>query len=124
MLSKQGESVLVDVRTEEEWKFVGVPHLDSINKKVVFISWRVYPDMAVNRLFVTKITNMFPDRGFTLLFLCRSGQRSLEAVNELVKLNYTNCYNISDGFEGRLSNVQRRSTIDGWKFNDLPWVQF
>jgi rhodanese-related sulfurtransferase len=34
LLKKSPEAVLIDVRTQPEWAFVGIPNLSSIDKKV------------------------------------------------------------------------------------------
>ena len=34
-----------------------------------------------------------------------------------------NCVNVKFGFEGDLSNENRRGNLNGWKFSDLPWKQ-
>ena len=33
------EAVLVDCRTEAEWRFVGVPDISSLRRDVVYIEW-------------------------------------------------------------------------------------
>ncbi|MBQ4875048.1 MAG: rhodanese-like domain-containing protein [Rickettsiaceae bacterium H1] len=114
-------SFLIDVRTEEEWKFVGVPNLEQIEKKVCCLSWRLYPEMKINQNFIEKISGMFADKQTPLLFICRSGYRSLEAASMVLREGYRTCYNIKDGFEGDLDRKNRRNNINGWKFNDLPW---
>ena len=123
ILSKIENSALIDVRTAEEWKFVGVPDLESIKKRVVFISWRMYPDMVINDSFMGRIKCTFVNKGAPLLLLCRSGTRSCEAALAMLQEGYTNCHNIGDGFEGKLSNKYHRNTSNGWKFNNLPWIQ-
>ena len=47
-LSKVPDSHLVDVRTKPEWLFVGLPNLQSLQKKTVCVSWHVYPNMEIN----------------------------------------------------------------------------
>ncbi len=49
-----------------------------------------------------------------IFFLCRSGHRSFSAATFIAQMNYENCYNIIDGFEGNNCNI-------GWKQNNLPW---
>ena len=44
-LSEINNSYLIDVRTKPEWEFIGIPDLSSLNKKTIFISWYVYPEM-------------------------------------------------------------------------------
>ena len=54
-LSIEVHSHLIDVRTKPEWIYIGVPDLSSINKKVIFISWQVYPEMEINKFFENQI---------------------------------------------------------------------
>ena len=54
-LSIEVHSQLIDVRTKPEWIYVGVPDLSSINKKVIFVSWQVYPEMGTNKFFENQI---------------------------------------------------------------------
>jgi len=32
-------------------------------------------------------------------------------------------YNVEHGFEGELDDKHHRSTISGWRFDQLPWQQ-
>jgi rhodanese-related sulfurtransferase len=58
-----------------------------------------------------------------LYLICRSGQRSYNAAKLLLDNGFTNCFNVIDGFEGELNQQKKRSLIDGWKYNNLPWRQ-
>ena len=42
ILSENPDAILVDVRTQPEWIFVGVPDLGSLGKRAVFIPWQVF----------------------------------------------------------------------------------
>ena len=50
-----------------------------------------------------------------------------ETIEDLLKTIdhevYHHCFNITDGFEGEKNNLNQRSTINGWKYNNLPWKQ-
>src|SRR5262249_59118210 len=46
-LVKNPQAVLIDVRTEPEWAFVGVPAVD----RLIRLSWQAYPQMQVNADF-------------------------------------------------------------------------
>ena len=123
ILKASKDAHLVDVRTKPEWQFVGVPDLSIINKNAIFISWQDFPFMSKNNNFEKEIANAGLKKNDHIYFICRSGQRSLEAANHLIKKGYNYCYNITDGFEGDKNSRNRRSTINGWKFNRLPWTQ-
>ena len=123
ILKKNKQSHLVDVRTKEEWEYVGIPDLTSINKKTIFISWHLYPDMRINCDFRTDILHSNIKQDDTIILICRSGQRSLEAAQYLNKLGYKNSYNVIDGFEGNKDLSNHRSKLNGWKYSKLPWKQ-
>lgn len=114
MLVSNNNTFLVDVRTEEEWKNVGVPSLSNKNN-VIFLSWQLSPFMELNKDFEDRFLSIMDDKMSNIIFfLYRSGHRSLMAANFMANLGYKNCYNIIDGFEGNLQNK-------GWKQNNLPW---
>lgn len=116
-------AVLVDVRTEAEWVFVGVPDLSSLGKDALFISWKFYPGFARNENFTAQLQNTVGDKSTPLYFMCRSGGRSLDAANAMASLGYVACYNIEDGFEGNPDANGQRGKQTGWKFSALPWKQ-
>ena len=122
-LSIEVHSHLIDVRTKPEWVYVGVPDLSLINKKVIFISWQVYPKMEINKFFENQILELNIKKDSNLYFMCRSGNRSYSAAEFLVSRGFSNCFNVIDGFEGKLNHERQRALIDGWQFNNLPWKQ-
>ena len=79
-LQHDPQAQLVDVRTDAEWNFVGIPDLAKAGKQAVLIPWQVYPTMQRNAKFETQLR----EAGFTaehhIYFLCRSGVRSLAAA--------------------------------------------
>jgi rhodanese-related sulfurtransferase len=107
MLQKNSEAVLIDVRTEQEWSFVGVPVLPQ-NKEAIFISWVFYPGMNWNENFIPDFVHNIPNKETQIFFLCKVGGRSFDAAINMTKLGYKNCYNIAGGFED-------------WKIKNLPW---
>src|SRR3546814_17017418 len=54
-LSTNSDAQLIDVRTQPEWRFVGVPDLGKLGKRPVFVSWQMYPDMSVNPRFAEEL---------------------------------------------------------------------
>ena len=122
-LSEISNSYLIDIRTKPEWEFIGVPDLSSLNKKTIFISWHIYPEMKINSLFENQITESNIKKNDKLFLICRSGTRSYHAAEFLVSRGYNHCFNISDGFEGKKNTSSQRSAIDGWKYHNLPWKQ-
>ena len=122
-LSEIYNSYLIDVRTKPEWEFIGIPDLSSLNKKTIFISWHMYPEMKINSLFENQITESNLKKNDNLFLICRSGSRSSDAAEFLASRGFSNCFNVEDGFEGEIGPHHQRSTINGWKYYKLPWKQ-
>lgn len=123
LLSQDKEAVLVDVRTDPEWRYVGTPDLRSIGRDAALISWQVFPAMAVDPEFQSTVARAAPDKQAPVLFLCRSGVRSKAAAMAATTAGYTAAYNISEGFEGDLDQNGHRGRVGGWKVAGLPWRQ-
>ena len=122
-LSEESSSYLVDVRTKPEWLFVGLPDLQSLNKQTICVSWHVYPNMEINVNFESEILESGINKHDNIFLICRSGNRSSNAAEFLTSRGFTNCFNVKDGFEGEIGPNYQRSTINGWKYNNLPWKQ-
>ena len=122
-LSKIPNAYLVDVRTAPEWLYIGLPNLESLQKKTICIAWQVYPTMEINFNFRSEIINAGINIEDSIFLICRSGKRSLDAAEFLTSCGFINCYNVSDGFEGKINHNNQRSNKEGWKFNNLPWQQ-
>lgn len=126
-LSSDPVSQLIDVRTRAEWAFVGVPDLSSLGRQPVLIEWQTFPDSRVDPNFAERLKSALDAAGVSpdaeLLFICRSGGRSLMAARVMASAGYTRCRNVSDGFEGPLDPSKHRGTTGGWKAAGLPWVQ-
>ena len=125
LLSDNPAAVLVDVRTDAEWRFVGVPDLSSIGREVVFIEWNA-SDGKRNESFLAELRDRVPpeDSGGErpVVFLCRSGNRSIPASEVATAIGIAPSYNVLDGFEGQLdANGHRGET--GWRAEGLPWKQ-
>ena len=117
LLQKEKGAMLVDVRTEHEWDFIGVPDLAAVDKVVVKLSWRLLPEMELNTEFEKTLMAQIPSRETPIYFMCKGGGRSAEAAAAMTQLGYTQCYNILGGFEGRASAPQHK----GWQQANLPW---
>jgi rhodanese-related sulfurtransferase len=122
-LRNNPQAQLVDVRTEPEWNFVGLPDLASAGKQVVLIQWQVYPSMQLNTAFADQLK----EAGFTpehhIYFICRSGQRSFAAAQAAQQAGFPHAYNVADGFEGAADRHGHRGVAAGWKAQRLPWRQ-
>lgn len=120
-------SVLVDVRTQAEWTYVGTPDIQALGKTPLFLEWQTYPSMAVDANFAARLEALLQsegvERGASLVFLCRSGARSRHAATAMTSAGWAPCFNVSDGFEGPLGDSRQRGGVGGWKAGGLPWTQ-
>jgi rhodanese-related sulfurtransferase len=123
LLSENPDAVLVDVRTDAEWRFVGVPDLSSLGRDVVYIEW-VTTDGRPNPNFTDELKGRVPpaDEERPVIFLCRSGNRSIGAAEVATEVGLTPAYNVLDGFEGQLDANGHRGE-NGWRAVGLPWKQ-
>ena len=111
MLLDDDRAVLIDVRTETEWRTVGVPDSTEIGRPARFIHWTDEQGVA-NPYFVDRATDgVDPDA--PILLLCRSGARSNAAAELLVASGYSQAMNIIGGFE------MPQEPGSGWK-DQLP----
>ncbi len=126
-LKRDAGTVLIDVRTIAEWAYVGLPDLTSIGKRPVLVEWQGFPDDRLNTAFVDRVTEALAPigagRDSELLFICRSGQRSLKAAQAMAAAGFARCRNVADGFEGPLDPNRHRGQLGGWKAKGLPWAQ-
>jgi len=125
LLSDNPEAVLVDVRTDAEWRFVGVPDLSSLGREVVYIEWNTI-DGKRNENFLSELRDQVEPAADTeerpVVFLCRSGNRSIGAAEAATEAGLTPAYNVLDGFEGQLDATGHRGET-GWRAVGLPWRQ-
>jgi rhodanese-related sulfurtransferase len=122
LLSENPEAVLVDVRTAAEWRFVGAPDLSGIGRDAVYIEWNGV-DGTRNENFLTELLEQVPPRtDRPVVFLCRSGNRSIGAAEAATEAGITPSYNVLDGFEGQRDDIGHRGGT-GWRSIGLPWRQ-
>jgi sulfur dioxygenase len=113
--TRNGEAVLVDVRTDAEREWVGrVPG-------AVPVAWKQWPAMQINPEFDAQLRSAVPVGGKVVL-LCRSGVRSVAAARRAAELGIE-AYNILEGFEGNPDAEGHRNRTGGWRFRGLPWSQ-
>ncbi len=129
ILTEDKNSVLVDVRTFEEITFVGTVDSSSFDGRMILSPWRLSVAMKENPNFfknfeevIEKIFGSDKNKS-KIFFLCRSGSRSYSAANFVSSMGYSECFNISSGFEGDLNFEDQRGSLNGWKADKLPWKQ-
>jgi len=105
------KSVLLDVRTEEEWNSDGKPDGEKILLKTYFLAIQ-FVDKTFNQNFIEDFKKLKIQKDHEILTMCMGGVRSQSTAELLTKEGY-NCVNISDGFLGNSENP-------GWKKSGLP----
>ncbi|MGR3514796.1 MAG: rhodanese-like domain-containing protein [Paracoccaceae bacterium] len=129
ILKTESDSRLIDVRTRAEWQFVGVPDIGETSREPLFIEWSRFPDMSLNHAFAEEVEAAIGQEApGPLLFLCRSGARSLKAAMAVAghyarKGGTLTCLNVAEGFEGDLDATGHRGDHNGWKARGLAWRQ-
>ena len=122
ILNDDPQAVLVDCRTDAEWRFVGVPDLTALDRDVVYVEWNRTDgsrnDGFVNDLDRSGCRTRRSARGVP----CRSGNRSIGAAEAATEAGMAPSYNVLDGFEGDLDDDKHRGAT-GWKAVGLPWKQ-
>jgi rhodanese-related sulfurtransferase len=109
--------LLVDVRSNEERKFVG--HVPGS----VHVPWATGTALTRNPRFVRELEKKIGGKDVVALLLCRSGKRSALAAEAATKAGFPFVFNVLEGFEGEIDAQQHRGAADGWRFHSLPWVQ-
>lgn len=118
-LQANSSAVLIDVRMEIEFMYVGYP-VGAIN-----IPWYEYPDFTPKpEEFVNAVLKVVEnDKNRPVLLICRSARRTITAGETLANAGFSNLINILHGFEGDLDDALHRSTVNGWRYDGLPWQQ-
>ena len=101
------DTVLLDVRTEDEWNTVGKPNTKDLGIKSFFIT------ISQDQSFLDKVKENINKKN-KVLVICAAGGRSIIAANLLANEGY-NTIDISDGFSGNAQDP-------GWKNLGLPSV--
>lgn len=122
-LKNDPQAALVDVRTDAEWNFVGLPDLSGLAKQTILIPWQVYPTMQLNGQFADHLHKAGLTPLHRIYFICRSGARSLAAGQAAQAAGFPHAFNVADGFEGPVDPEGHRGTVAGWKAEGLPWRQ-
>ncbi|MFZ6645744.1 rhodanese-like domain-containing protein [Undibacterium sp. TJN25] len=116
-LQAHPSSLLIDCRSEIEFLFVGHP------TGAIHVAWNDGADWAINPRFVPDVKKIVGNGDRAILLICRSGSRSVTAGEALEAEGFKNVINVLHGFEGDLDAGHQRSTINGWRFDGLPWGQ-
>ena len=110
--------LFVDVRMEIESLYVGRP------PGVENIPWYEYPDLTPDPArFAQAVEREAGDKQRPVLLICRSGKRTLDAGQALEAAGFTEVAHVVHGFEGELNEDFKRSSLNGWRHDGLPWEQ-
>jgi rhodanese-related sulfurtransferase len=124
--------VLVDIRSSVEIGLTGHPHGVDLNVAyrdfVQPLAWDTQANgwkMVPNPRFAADLDAGLRQRGATtdtiVMLLCRSGEGSARAADDLALRGYTRVVSVTDGFEGDVGPDGRRA-LNGWKNAGLPWT--
>lgn len=125
LLQDDPRALLIDVRSNMEFLFIGHP------TGAISIPWIDEPDWTINKNFAADLRKLIlggldhskGGHNVPIVLICRSGKRSMEAGKLLLTEGFHDVYNVADGFEGELDETHHRSTLGGWRFDNLPWEQ-
>jgi rhodanese-related sulfurtransferase len=118
LLQQNPQAVFVDIRMEIESMYVGRP------PGVYNIAWEEYPAFHADpNAFVAAVAHEAPHKDTLVLLICRSGNRTIAAGKALEAAGFTQVFEVGHGFEGDLDDQFHRSTLNGWRFEGLPWEQ-
>ena len=107
-----------DVRMESESLYVGRP------PGVENIPWYEYPDLTPDpERFARAVADEAGAKDRPVLLICRSGKRTLDAGTALEAAGFTQVAHVVYGFEGELNEQFKRSSVNGWRHDGLPWEQ-
>lgn len=125
------EITIIDVRTPEEYLFVGYPTMAwKIPVIAQSYTWDAEQEKYPMRLledFVARVSEVATPES-KIMLMCRAGGRSAMAANLLAQAGFGNVYNIVDGMEGDINGssesvAQSTQPAGGWKNSDCPWTK-
>jgi rhodanese-related sulfurtransferase len=118
-VQRHPEALFLDVRMEIEYLYVGHP------PGVVHVPWYEYPTLAADPAAFADVVvrEAGGDLDRPVVLICRSGKRTVEAGEALEKAGFRDVVNVLHGFEGDLDAEFKRSRLNGWRFDGLPWEQ-
>ena len=129
-LADKNKIKILDVRTAEEYIFVGhAPMARNIPIKLFNYKMAVRnkePLMVANPNFIAEVGRKFKTSD-TILVICRSGNRSAAAVNAMASAGFKIAYSVTDGFEGDRvkdpsSSFYGKRFKNGWRNSGVPWT--
>ncbi len=129
-LADKNKIKILDVRTPEEYIFVGhAPMAHNIPFHLFNYKMAVRnkgPLMKANPNFINEVGRKFKPSD-TIVVICRSGNRSAAAVNAMASAGFKIAYSVTDGFEGdrvkdTSSSFYGKRFENGWRNSGVPWT--
>lgn len=115
-LQEDPRALFIDCRSEREYRFVGHP------VGAVHLAWNDGPAWEINPEFVGEALRLAErelDRPVALI--CRTGDRAIEAGKALEAAGFGRVLVVQYGFEGDVGENFQRGSVNGWRFEGLPW---
>ncbi|AEG31866.1 rhodanese-like domain-containing protein [Thiomicrospira cyclica] len=138
MVKSDDNAILVDVRTPEEWMFVGYSPLAKIMLPSVMFDYsqmdtvqnmpRYMPAPNPNWIadFEDRLADLDGNEETKLIIMCRSAsERAAPMARILDQYGYKNVYLLLGGFEGgtvREGEKKGFRLVNGWKNSGMPWT--
>ncbi|SFR51862.1 rhodanese-like domain-containing protein [Thiomicrospira sp. ALE5] len=138
MVKADENAFLVDVRTPEEWMFVGYSPLAQIMLPSVMFDYsqmdtvqnmpRYMPAPHPNWIgeFEERLMDLNADQDSKFIIMCRSAsERAAPMARILDQYGYKNVYLLLGGFEGsvvREGDKKGFRLVNGWKNSGMPWT--
>ena len=132
-VKKNGNKILfIDVRTQYELEYVGYTKMIDRNIPIAFKTDKKWDkkksrfSRLSNKKFVQDVEKALKAKGLTkedhIVFICRSGSRSVYTSKLMAKAGYMNVSTVVDGFEGGKDKKTKHRTVNGWKNAGNPWT--
>jgi len=131
VIKDKDHTFIVDVRTRPEYALIGHP---AMAYHVPLKLWtgkssKKGYEMVINTNFGKDLKARFNPQTDTLIFMCRSGQRSCLAAEAAAKAGWPadKLFNMMGGFEGgkvkcKFSAFHGQRKLGGWRNEGLPWT--
>jgi rhodanese-related sulfurtransferase len=117
-MAKNPGTYIIDVRSIAEYVLIGHP-TDAFSIPLTFWNEKTQT-FEKNGNFVQDIQERFR-KSDALVFICRSGGRSLRAAGDAFQAGFAKVYSVNEGFEGEKDENGHR-TVGGWKNRGLPYT--
>ena len=100
---------------------VGRGTLGSLGRDAVYVQWNTAAGRNADFVGDLIAAGVTPGER-PVIFLCRSGNRSIPAAEAATAAGIAPSYNMLEGFEGQLDADGHRG-VTGWRAEGLPWKQ-